>query len=178
MQVQNQVGNHPSRWDITGTVVEVKEHDQYVVKVHGSGRLTARNRKFLRKITPYCSTPPIHTSIPIPATPEDSEGTLSQLPQPTQDHVPQQPAVEIESTGVEPALPDNVDDTAEGQPRRSSRVRHAPDRLNIESTRGQSYLSEVKTTACKSVSVSTTSFHSGLVGGKTSMMMEDDCLPR
>ena len=25
--VQNQTGNYPSRWDITGVVVEVKEHD-------------------------------------------------------------------------------------------------------------------------------------------------------
>ena len=53
VQVQNQMGNHPSRWDITGTIVEVKEHDQYVVRVHGSGRLTTRNRKFLKKIIPF-----------------------------------------------------------------------------------------------------------------------------
>ena len=50
--VQNQVGNHPSKWDITGVVVEVKEHNQYIVKVDGSGRMTLRNRKFLKKITP------------------------------------------------------------------------------------------------------------------------------
>ena len=48
VQVQNQVGNYPSKWDITETVVEVKPFDQYVIKVHGSGRLTTRNRKFLR----------------------------------------------------------------------------------------------------------------------------------
>ena len=54
--VQNQVGNHPSRWDITGIVVEVREHDQYVVRVDGSGRMTLRNRKFLRKINPYSMT--------------------------------------------------------------------------------------------------------------------------
>ena len=54
--VQNQVGNHPSKWDITGIVVEVKEHDQYIVKVDGSGRMTLRNRKFLKKITPYSMT--------------------------------------------------------------------------------------------------------------------------
>ena len=49
--VQNQMGNHPSKWDITGVVVEVKDFDQYVLKIDGSGRLTLRNRKFLRKIT-------------------------------------------------------------------------------------------------------------------------------
>ena len=54
--VQNQVGNHPSRWDITGVVVEVKNNDQYTVKVDGSRRMTFRNRKFLKKITPYTMT--------------------------------------------------------------------------------------------------------------------------
>ena len=49
VQVQNQVGNKPSRWDITGTVIEVRDHDQYVIRVHGSGRVTLRNRKFLKK---------------------------------------------------------------------------------------------------------------------------------
>ena len=48
-----QIHNHPSRWDVTGTIVEVRPYDQYVIKVHRSGRLTARNRKFLRKIEPY-----------------------------------------------------------------------------------------------------------------------------
>ena len=46
---QNQTGNHPLRWDRTGSVIEVKQFDQYAVKVDGSGRFTLRNRKFLRK---------------------------------------------------------------------------------------------------------------------------------
>ena len=33
-----------------GTVVEVMDLDQHVVKVDGSGRVTKRNRRFLRKI--------------------------------------------------------------------------------------------------------------------------------
>ena len=51
--IQNQTGNHPRRWHRTGVCVEVKQHDQYVIKVDGTGRLTLRNRKFLRKFTPY-----------------------------------------------------------------------------------------------------------------------------
>ena len=47
--IQNQTGNHPLRWDRTGLVIEVKQFDQYAVKVDGSGRVTLRNRKFLRK---------------------------------------------------------------------------------------------------------------------------------
>ena len=64
LQVQTQVVNHPSRCDITGYVVEVKEHDHYVIRVHGSGRLTTRNMKFLKKIAPYCSEPHMHTQSP------------------------------------------------------------------------------------------------------------------
>ena len=52
VRIQNQVGNFPRRWDKTGRIVEVKQHDQYVVGVDGSGRVTLRNRKFLRKYTP------------------------------------------------------------------------------------------------------------------------------
>ena len=51
--IQNQTGNHPRRWHRTGVCVEVRQHDQYVIKVDGTGRLTLRNRKFLRKFTPY-----------------------------------------------------------------------------------------------------------------------------
>ena len=52
VSIQNQKGNKPTRWDCTGTVVEVRPNDQYMVKVDGSGRLTMRNRKFLRPIKP------------------------------------------------------------------------------------------------------------------------------
>ena len=47
--IQNQTGNHPKRWDRSGTVVEVLGHDSYNMKVDGSGRLTRRNRQFLRQ---------------------------------------------------------------------------------------------------------------------------------
>ena len=50
--IQNQSGPHPTRWDKTGMVVEVKQHDQYLIRIDGSNRLTLRNRKFLRKFTP------------------------------------------------------------------------------------------------------------------------------
>ena len=48
--IQNQVGHKPRRWDRTGVIMECKEFDQYVVKVDGTGRLTLRNRKFLKKL--------------------------------------------------------------------------------------------------------------------------------
>jgi hypothetical protein len=51
--VQNQSGNRPKRWDNTGTVVEVESFDKYVVKMDGSGRLTSRNRRYLKPIKTY-----------------------------------------------------------------------------------------------------------------------------
>ena len=51
--LQNLTGNHPRRWDRTGTVVEVKQFHQYVVRVDGTGRVTLRNRQHLRKFIPY-----------------------------------------------------------------------------------------------------------------------------
>jgi len=53
--IQNQNGPHPLRWDRTGQVVEYKDYDQYLVKVHGSNRLTLRNRRFLRAYDPPAS---------------------------------------------------------------------------------------------------------------------------
>ena len=51
VRVQNQTGPHKTRWSRTGTVMEVnQEYNQYHVKMDGSRRTTARNRKFLRKI--------------------------------------------------------------------------------------------------------------------------------
>ncbi len=50
--LQNQRGPHPTKWDKSGTIVELGDHDQYWIKVDGSGRLTLRNRRFLRKFIP------------------------------------------------------------------------------------------------------------------------------
>ena len=51
--IQNQHGNSPKRWCNTGRIVEVGEFDKYIVKMDGSGRLTVRNRKFLKPITSF-----------------------------------------------------------------------------------------------------------------------------
>ncbi|XP_071478837.1 uncharacterized protein [Diadema antillarum] len=58
VRIQNQTGPHPLKWDRTGTVVEVRQYDQYVIRVDGSGRVTLRNRKFLRKYVPVQQRPP------------------------------------------------------------------------------------------------------------------------
>ena len=55
-RVQNQTGHHPTKWDRTGVVLQVLDNNQYLIKMHGSGRITLRNRKFLRKIQPLTTT--------------------------------------------------------------------------------------------------------------------------
>jgi hypothetical protein len=67
--VQNQVGNHATKWDRSGMVVDVRDNDQYVVKVDGSGRTTLRNRRFLRRYTMPSSSLPGSSPCGIPQEP-------------------------------------------------------------------------------------------------------------
>ena len=50
VQIQNQKGNDTKRWNKSGKILEKLDYDQYLVKVDGGGRITRRNRRFLRKI--------------------------------------------------------------------------------------------------------------------------------
>ena len=49
VHVQNKHGNHPGKWDSTGIITEVLQFHQYTVLMDGSGRLTTRNRRHLRR---------------------------------------------------------------------------------------------------------------------------------
>ena len=50
----------PLKWDNTGVVVDVRQFEQYVIRVYGSGRVTLQNRKFLRQYVPvYPRHPPL-----------------------------------------------------------------------------------------------------------------------
>ena len=59
VRIQNQTGPHPTKWDKTGIIIEVRQFNQYVVRVDGSGRITLRNRKFLRQYTPVVPRAPL-----------------------------------------------------------------------------------------------------------------------
>merc|ERR1712025_445300 len=52
--IQNQfgAGKLAKKWDKSGLVLEELGYNKYRVKVDGSGRVTDRNRQFLRKFTP------------------------------------------------------------------------------------------------------------------------------
>ena len=91
--IQNQTGSKPKRWDKSGLVLEVLNHNQYKLKVDGSGRVTLRNRKFLRKFTPASMMiqsphlpPPVPVSmhISMPASPEPIMNSAPQLEPPPQ----------------------------------------------------------------------------------------------
>ena len=47
------------RWDKSGVVVETLPHDSYLVKVHGNRSITQRNRRFLRKLSPFQPVNPV-----------------------------------------------------------------------------------------------------------------------
>ena len=84
VRIQNQLGPHPKKLDKTGSVIEVRQFDQYVLRVDGSGRVTVRNRQFLRKFIPVHQRQPRrtitedlrylpthHTTVPEHTTPQE-----------------------------------------------------------------------------------------------------------
>ena len=95
VRLQNQTGPHPKKWDKTGHVIEVRQFDQYVIKVDGSGRVTLRNRKFLRKYVPVCiPSVPIHdplTPLPTPPLPSAPAVPMNPPAQPVPPVVPVPP---------------------------------------------------------------------------------------
>lgn len=79
--LQNQQGPHPTKWDRSGVVMESPGHNQYRVKVDGSGRLTLRNRRFLRAYTQ--ATPSIKLRQQTVADPPDGSAGHHTTPAPT-----------------------------------------------------------------------------------------------
>ena len=87
--VQNMIGNYPKRWDRSCVVVEEQGHDSYLVKIDGSGRLTKRNRKHLRKFTPV--SPMFSLPRHFPSTPKIPCRSLQSSPPPV--HFPSAPKI-------------------------------------------------------------------------------------
>ena len=63
IQNQNIAHGKPNKWDREGTVIQTGDNDQYLIRVHGTGRITLRNRRFLRKFSPR-TDPENLTNIP------------------------------------------------------------------------------------------------------------------
>ena len=98
VRVQNQYGPHSRKWDKTAIVIEVRQYNQYIIKIDGSGRVSLRNRKFLRKYTPVVgpkrhnvepNCTPISPNIPNSAIPPSSLSPC--VPEPHKPHSPKSP---------------------------------------------------------------------------------------
>ncbi|VDI31954.1 Hypothetical predicted protein, partial [Mytilus galloprovincialis] len=88
MRIKNQIGHYPLKWDKTGIIIEVRHFDQYAVKVNGSGRVTLRNRNFLRKYVPVKgikTTKTIQDDLCYKNIPVPSSFDTKQVLQPTSD---------------------------------------------------------------------------------------------
>ena len=158
--IQNQqgVGKIAKRWDKTGLVLEDLGYNKYRIKVDGSGRVTDRNRQFLRQFTPVTSTLPG----PCPGTsyvpepvfrPEPVQPVLEMNPEPVpvpldpeinqepQNPVPSTPKPVVPPQPTSPTTPESpafvtppTTPIAPEPPRRSTRIANGgskpPERLN------------------------------------------------
>ena len=133
VQIQDQSGNHPNKWHNTGRISECLPHRQYHVIVDGSRRITLRNRRFLRKITPITSET-IDTNNDYPICPPSKTMEESATPPPTI----------LTSDISEPQQFNNNTESPEQTKtvlRRSTRVRTAPTPLQVQFS-GKSYVSQ------------------------------------
>ena len=114
--VQNQIGHSPKKWDRTGMVVDTQANDQYLIKIDGSGRLTLRNRRFLRLFKQFSTeiTPsqwqPVMPALSMPATtpPPEAHHVLPTSTTPAPEAHPVLPASSTQTpqTVHESSLPD------------------------------------------------------------------------
>ena len=115
VQVQNQRGKDPLRWDRSGIVVEDLGNQQYTVKMDGSGRVSLRNRKFLRKIEPFLPRHATLDRVLVNEKVRDAKGGEE----------------EVGSSMPENQVIDEIVDDDQQQ-RKSTRVRRAPDRYEAD----------------------------------------------
>ncbi|GAB1597479.1 hypothetical protein Ahia01_000965400, partial [Argonauta hians] len=120
VRVQNQVGPHPLKWDKTGTIIEVKQFDQYMVRIDGSRRVTLRNRKFLRKFLPAIPFPEVGPSQPSVEHWRQARTPTAEPPLPVQTTAPSTPirSSEDHSTMPKPTTPQITPQAVESSPKR------------------------------------------------------------
>ena len=77
--IQNQSLNSPksNKWDRQGVVVVKRNYDQYLIRTSGTGRLTLRNRRFLKKFD--ARTPFLNVTHQTPVVPINKE-PIAQVP--------------------------------------------------------------------------------------------------
>ena len=129
--VQNQhgAGKTAQRWDRSGTVIEDLGHNKYRIRVDGSGRVTDRNRQFLRKFSSVTPTEPgpSPTSQPSPPVSVTTAPNLpADIPEPSTP--PRQPTPPVETDTAPSPGPPSPEEPSVPTLRRSAR-NPAPNRL-------------------------------------------------
>ena len=132
--VQNQhgAGKTAQRWDRSGTVIEDLGHNKYRIRVDGSGRVTDRNRQFLRKFSSVTPTEPGPSPPSLPPQPPQpvSVTTAPDLPAdiPEPSPPPRQPTPPVETDTAPAPGPPSLEEPPAPAVRRSAR-NPAPNRL-------------------------------------------------
>ena len=125
--IQNQIGSHPTKWENTGEITEVRQFDQYVVKMDSSGRPTLRNRKFLRiwnNASHQTHKPEVMPTAPT-SMPDVTPTATPQMPNLSESRI----APEPEPTVITEPTANNERIQPEAPARSSHRIRKPPDRL-------------------------------------------------
>ena len=157
VMIQNQhgAGKVSKRWDKTGLVLENLGYNKYRIKVDGSGRVTDRNRQFLRQFTPVTSIQPgprpEASYVPDPVDQQESDTAIDPQPvrrpiqiiptMPPETQTPNTPEpvatprLEPPSTPESPSfVTPRTTPVAPEPPRRSTRTNFGkpPERLNYD----------------------------------------------
>ena len=157
LQNQHGAGKIAKKWDRTGLIIDDLGHNKYRIRVDGSGRVTDRNRQFLRQFTPATPVQPgprpgnnyYPEPVPVPEqTPQvtNDPGPVVHDPEPVAQPLPQTPERPVHDP-VAPTTPQTPESPASfvtppttpivNIPRRSTRVSKPPEKLSYEKLGGQ-----------------------------------------
>ena len=116
--IQNQIPNsaRSNKWDKEGKVISIGKNDQYLIKVAGTGRLTLRNRRFLRKFKVNAQTTngsPSFASVPnnVPLhTPHLKNDVQTSIPlsRPSLENCTEAPQQQSEKLTTTVSTPQNI----------------------------------------------------------------------
>ncbi|KAK3797546.1 hypothetical protein RRG08_054576 [Elysia crispata] len=102
VRISNQTGPFPTKWDKIGIVIEVRQSNQYVVKVDRLVRITLRNIKFLRLYNPVIARIPLATLSTPTITVAESKQSAPATPKMSSNSAGQKPTPETEQSDTSP----------------------------------------------------------------------------
>ena len=154
--IQNQygTGKMAKKWEKSGMVVEDLGFNKYRIRVDGSGRVTDRNRQFLKKFSPVTAKLPGPCPSQCTDNFREADIGLEGFPSTRSVDPPYSapaplPSEDVEQSAPEPEVVEDSTDDVAGTPsstptevspnRRSTRITSKPKYLNISDTRTKSY---------------------------------------